>query len=57
MISGQGIGWTIDRKSASSPAAWINVSQAKATQITAEHVQSIIGTIPQVSEGQSPSLT
>ena len=38
-------------------AAWIKASQDKATQITAEHVQSIIGTIPAVSEGQRPPLT
>ena len=38
-------------------AAWIAASQAKANQITAEHLQSIIPSIPAVSDSVMPSLT
>lgn len=38
-------------------AAWIAASQAKANVITAAHIQSILPTIPAVSEGMTPTLT
>ena len=38
-------------------AAWIAASQTKANVITAAHIQSILPTIPAVSDGLTPSLT
>ena len=38
-------------------AAWIAASHAKANHITPEHLQSIIPSIPAVSDSVTPSLT
>ena len=38
-------------------AAWIAASQTKANVITATQIQSILPTIPAVSDGLTPSLT